>query len=214
MCMQEDFIVALRSFFKVEEIGGKSLRNFDEILQALEKEHSGPEVEWKKLFEEDREFNQGEFAECIRDQFLKERIEFIDELGVALYEEINNQDTCTEGDIVRAILLVDPEISEKEAEAAVSRIFPTGVDSLKVQHVMKSLSGGMLKGSSEIIEVKNLNTKQPQQKLTKSTSASGKFFDLLMSLLLPYKSWNKCILCRKYSCKEAKPYDFQGSRGC
>lgn len=44
-------------------------------MQSLDKDQPGSLVEWKKVFEEDREFNQGEFAESIRDQFLQVRVQ-------------------------------------------------------------------------------------------------------------------------------------------
>jgi hypothetical protein len=69
--LQTDFRTALFSFFRVGQPGGKSLASFDELMQALEEDQAGPNVEWKKVFEEDREFNQGEFAEATRDQFLQ-----------------------------------------------------------------------------------------------------------------------------------------------
>lgn len=37
-------------------------------------------VRYAALFEEDREGNQGEFAECIRDQFIQEREEYLAEI--------------------------------------------------------------------------------------------------------------------------------------
>jgi hypothetical protein len=75
--------------------GGKSAARFDEALQALDQDQGGDAVEWRKIFEEDREYNQGEFAECVRDQFLQERIEFCAALEAAVYEESGNEEECT-----------------------------------------------------------------------------------------------------------------------
>jgi hypothetical protein len=57
---KRDLRVALASFFKAGQPDGKHATRFDEIMQAMENEHEGEAVAWKKLFEEDREFNQGE----------------------------------------------------------------------------------------------------------------------------------------------------------
>ena len=37
----------------------KTLARFDELMQCLDTDQPGPTVETKKIFEEDREFNQG-----------------------------------------------------------------------------------------------------------------------------------------------------------
>ena len=37
----------------------KTLARFDELMQCLDADQPGPTVETKKIFEEDREFNQG-----------------------------------------------------------------------------------------------------------------------------------------------------------
>lgn len=142
--VQEDLAVALKSFFRVDKCGGKSLKRFDEVLQALDGDEPGPNVEWKKLFEEDREFNQGSFAECIRDQYLKERMEFIDSLGIALYEETASEDRCTREQVKRAILTVNPEFSEVSAAHESSRIFPEDVQYLENKLAMRRLSAGVL----------------------------------------------------------------------
>lgn len=142
--MQEDLAVALKSFFRVDKCGGKTLKRFDEVLQALDGDEPGPNVEWKKLFEEDREFNQGSFAECIRDQYLKERMEFIDSLGIALYEETASEDRCTREQVKRAILTVNPEFSEVSAAHESSRIFPEDVQYLENKLAMRRLSAGVL----------------------------------------------------------------------
>ena len=41
------------------------------LVQALDEDQEGDILEYGKIFEEDREFNQGEFAECLRDQWLQ-----------------------------------------------------------------------------------------------------------------------------------------------
>ena len=93
--VQCDLRIALASFFRVGLPGGKAAARFDEALQALDADQAGEVVEWKKVFEEDREYNQGEFAETVRDQFLEERIDFFADLQAALYEESGNEEDCT-----------------------------------------------------------------------------------------------------------------------
>jgi len=143
---KDDLRIALASFFRVGQPGGKDLARFDEIMQALDEDQPGSSVEWKKVFEEDREFNQGEFAETLRDQFLQERIDFFNALEVALYEEANDGDECTKAQIIRAILNTDAACTEKAAGVAASSVFGPGVESLSIVAVMKKLSRGMLRG--------------------------------------------------------------------
>ena len=50
---------ALEVYLKVGEPGGKTRERFDALMQALDADQEGPVVTYKKLFEEDREYNQG-----------------------------------------------------------------------------------------------------------------------------------------------------------
>lgn len=59
---QEDLRVALHAYFRVGLPGGKTLQRFDELMQALDEDQPGPNVQWATIFEEDREFNQGEWV--------------------------------------------------------------------------------------------------------------------------------------------------------
>lgn len=147
--MQDDLLIALSAFFRVGQPGGKTLEHFDEACQALETDQPGPSVEWKKMFEEDREFNQGEFAESIRDQFLQERIDFFSQLQTSLYEESGNDEECSKDQVIRAVLMTDPLCSEKEANMAASGVFGPGMSTMSVKAVMKKLSRGMLRGRSD-----------------------------------------------------------------
>jgi hypothetical protein len=147
---KEDLKIALTSFFRVGQPGGKALARFDEIMQALDEDQPGLTVEWKKVFEEDREFNQGEFAETLRDQFLQERIDFFGALETALYEEANNEEECTKAQIIRAIFNADPECTEKAAATAAAGVFGPGIESLSIKVVMKKLSRGMLRGGGGV----------------------------------------------------------------
>ena len=69
--LQAELRIALHAYFKVGHPGGKTMARFDQLMQGLEEDQPGSNIEWKKIFEEDREFNQGEFAETVRDQFLE-----------------------------------------------------------------------------------------------------------------------------------------------
>ena len=167
---KEDLRTALWSFFRVGQPGGKTLARFDEVMQALDTDQPENNTIWKKIFEEDREFNQGEFAECLRDQFLQERIEFFTALETALYEESGNEDECTKAQVVQAILAVDPERSEKAAAAAVGSVFFPGTDTLSIKVVMKKLSKGMLQVGS-IMEDRGSTSIRPSGK---NSVSSGK----------------------------------------
>ena len=57
-----DVAVALEAMFRVGEPGGKTRDRFDALMQALEADQDGPIIAYKSLFEEDREYNQGDFA--------------------------------------------------------------------------------------------------------------------------------------------------------
>ena len=54
-----DVMIALKNYFIVGQPGGKSLERFDTLMSALEKDQPGATIEHGKVFEEDREFNQG-----------------------------------------------------------------------------------------------------------------------------------------------------------
>jgi len=54
-----DVATALEAYLKVGEPGAKTRERFDSLMQALDADQEGPVVNYKKLFEEDREFNQG-----------------------------------------------------------------------------------------------------------------------------------------------------------
>lgn len=57
---KSDISVALEAMFKVGESGGKSRERFDALMQALDADQDGPIITYKSLFEEDREYNQGD----------------------------------------------------------------------------------------------------------------------------------------------------------
>ncbi|KAK9848176.1 hypothetical protein WJX84_010121 [Apatococcus fuscideae] len=81
--------IALETYFRVGLPGGKTLDHFDELMQALDEDQAEEKFEHKKVFEEDREFNQGSFAEAIRDQFLQERSMYFKQLEQDNRGELN-----------------------------------------------------------------------------------------------------------------------------
>jgi hypothetical protein len=71
------------------------------------------------LFSEDREFNQGPFAECLRDQYLQERQEWIDELDLKVQSiaAANSDSTlASKAQVVDAIKGIDKGKSKKEID--------------------------------------------------------------------------------------------------
>ena len=54
-----DVVLALEGMFKVGEPGGKTRERFDALIQALDADEAGPMLNYKTVFEEDREYNQG-----------------------------------------------------------------------------------------------------------------------------------------------------------
>ncbi|KAI8111630.1 hypothetical protein M9435_004130 [Picochlorum sp. BPE23] len=141
MIPKSDLTVALRSFFRVGSPGGKSEKRFEDILHCLEKDQPGTHVEWAKLFEEDREYNQGDFAECIRDQFLSERVELYDAICVALYEECGEDEFCNHHQVATALMVGHPSMKEKDALLHASRIFDNAEsDQMAVKAILRHLS--------------------------------------------------------------------------
>ena len=59
---KSDLRIALDTYFRVGQVGGKTLDHFDGLMQALDEDQTEEKFEHKKLFEEDREFNQGNIA--------------------------------------------------------------------------------------------------------------------------------------------------------
>lgn len=51
--------IALGSFFRVGESGGKNGDRFDELIKCLQEDQPGDKIEHRKVFAEDRDFNQG-----------------------------------------------------------------------------------------------------------------------------------------------------------
>lgn len=128
-------------------------------------------MEWRKVFEEDREFNQGEFAECVRDQFLIEREELYDSIGVALYEECGEDVTCTCSQLAAALIVARPTLDEKAQKCASALFRELGEEELKISVALKYLSERSLESNEEEL---HQNSERKQQKPDKLGFAGGK----------------------------------------
>eukprot|EP00854_Cymbomonas_tetramitiformis_P010900 gene10900-12897_t len=111
---------ALRSFFP-----HKTSDRLKELYKALDKDQPGKEVDYATLFEEDREYNQGEFAETVRDQQLEERLEYLDELEEAFYDYGDDQGFLDIDAVERAFKKVDKSINKDQLKMYVDRCFLT-----------------------------------------------------------------------------------------
>ena len=168
---QEELSIALRAFFRVGKLDGKSEKRFEEALHALDVDHPGCQVEWRKIFEEDREFNQGEFAECVRYQFLSEREELYDAIGVALYEECGEDTTCSCSQVEAALIVARPTLGEKAQKCAAALFQELGEDKLKISVALKYLSDRSLESSEEEL---HQGIQRKQQKSDKPGLVGGK----------------------------------------
>jgi len=160
---KSDVRTALRAYFRVGQPGGKTEARFDAMMQALDavsgggesdgggRGKEGKEKEGKEkdvvlhatLFAEDREFNQGEFAETVRDQALSERLEFFAELEAALVEQAGGATShVTRAHVAAALGLVDPTLTAAQAWDRANAAFEPGVAASGVEIVMRSLKAG------------------------------------------------------------------------
>jgi hypothetical protein len=157
---KDELIIALRAFFKVGKLDGKSEDMFRDALGALESDQPGTLVEWRKVFEEDREFNQGAFAECIREQFLTERKHLNDAVAVSLYvacggtggegDGTDDGDAgtrelrCTREQFAQALMDALPLLRDEEADMHASKVFEDEADEILVKKALKVLGEGNL----------------------------------------------------------------------
>eukprot|EP00884_Botryococcus_braunii_P012883 jgi/Botrbrau1/21596/Bobra.43_1s0006.1 len=136
---------ALEAFFRVGEPGGKMADRFDALMQALDEDQEGQMVKYGKLFEEDREYNQGEFAEAVREQAVTERAEYFVNLQMALSEVAGYESEASRAHIVAALQKLDPDISDRQAWALANGSFPPGEEKLPIPVIMKRLKAGAIK---------------------------------------------------------------------
>eukprot|EP00753_Platysulcus_tardus_P003422 PLAT12454.13.p1 GENE.PLAT12454.13~~PLAT12454.13.p1 ORF type:complete len:1222 (-),score=621.41 PLAT12454.13:105-3770(-) len=112
----------LHSFFPI-----KRKDRMSELEQALFAETEGPEVAYMELFEENVDGDQGEFCETLREQYLDEVLEYVEELVRAIrakQEALGDPaDGLTCGDYREALLSVDPEKPSRSIMADLRRGF-------------------------------------------------------------------------------------------
>ncbi|EFJ41312.1 hypothetical protein VOLCADRAFT_98724 [Volvox carteri f. nagariensis] len=90
--LQADLIHMLAGPFRLEGVTAgffpyKSRARFEELLEALDTEWSGSEtIMYRRLFDADRDLNQGVFAETIRTQHIEERLEALQAIEDALVD--------------------------------------------------------------------------------------------------------------------------------
>ena len=141
-CSKEELRSALLSFFSVGHPNGKQKSRFEELWGKLCDEQSGTIVQYKKLFQEDEDFNQGPFMECVREQTLKERIEYFKEIENVLYEETGYDEKCNEEQVRVAILSATPDLSKLELRKRLQTCFPKGVEITTVSLAVSALKRG------------------------------------------------------------------------
>ena len=125
-----DVRTALRTYWRVGAPGGKMEARFDALAQSLDAvapPSDGP-VPLASLFAEDREFNQGEFAEAVRDQALAERLEFFGEVEAALTAQagVVVETPVTRAHAAAALAAVDGALTPAAAWDAANAAFAPG----------------------------------------------------------------------------------------
>jgi hypothetical protein len=102
--LKSEILKGLRELFPL-----KTEENFRRLIVCLNKDFPGLYVDFVQLFEEDEDYNQREFVEEIRHQFVVEREELIEELEESVIEhDANNDGSITLTEIHSAIMHVDP----------------------------------------------------------------------------------------------------------
>lgn len=132
---KEDAKQAMRSFFV-----DKTPERLEEVINALDEACPGNSVDYTMLFAEDREFNQGPFAECIRDQFLEERLEQFENLEKAIYECADYEFSCTAEHVETASERIFGKALGKQEIATAMQ----GREHAKITSVMEILRRGVL----------------------------------------------------------------------
>jgi hypothetical protein len=157
---------ALRAYYRVGSPGGKTAPRFDALLQALDAVAAGGpaiRVLHASLFAEDREYNQGEFAEAVRDQALAERLEFFGEVERALAARVAGREgggsggggpatttpvslstaVVSRADVAAALQACDAGLSSKAAWDRANDAFEPGVVNAPGDALMLRLRAGM-----------------------------------------------------------------------
>ena len=97
--------VLKKRFFKEIELlfSHKDEESLTQLRVSLEQDRPGEWVQYELLFEEDREGNQGSFAEELRDQHLSERQELIRQIDEALTAVAGEEEKVTAAQAAKAL---------------------------------------------------------------------------------------------------------------
>jgi len=149
---------ALRKWFP-----SKSDIRFNKLKRCLSKEDAakGNTVHYVHLFAEDKDFNQGPFAEMVRDQHADERSEYLSDLELALEEQAGRSGVdVTASQCLDGIREMDPKKPQKARESYVLRGFrlpkstKIPLDSkISVETFLVNLSRGVVKTHSKRDEI-------------------------------------------------------------
>jgi len=133
-------------------------KNRDMILElksALEKQFKEDPVEYGRLFDEDANGDQGEFAEALRTQYFEDRERFANEIEQALYNiDVKKTGYICAEHIRMAVMQVDLNKPVSDIDSYLERGFGLSLDKIKpdseipISLFLKRLNKGVLKRSS------------------------------------------------------------------
>eukprot|EP00474_Spongospora_subterranea_P011161 CRZ11619.1 hypothetical protein [Spongospora subterranea] len=116
-----------KMFVKVllKQFPEKTMARMRFLVKAIEAESMfGNHVDYGKLFEENRDGDQGPFAEALRDQYLTEIIEYYQDLRHALEEIGREKEAKLSPEQIRvALRLVDKKIPRREIDRILEDVF-------------------------------------------------------------------------------------------
>jgi len=157
---------AMRKWFPL-----KTDVRFNKLKRTLNKEDAaqGPVVRYTHLFQEDKDMNQGPFAEMVRDQHLEEREEYLQDIEEALLERAKGKtpedkkvspSTCTE-----VFMTIDPKKTDRAREVYIRAGFALGkgekldIDPerlISVSDFVENVSRGVVKTSTKRDEIESV----------------------------------------------------------
>jgi len=112
----------------------KADERFDELVEALDEQCPGDgPIQWATLLEEDRQGDQGPFAEAMRDQDLQERQEYFEDIEEALLVCASKKDEpppkeLTAKEVRSALNAMDDGLTMGLGEKQLDRIMAVGYD--------------------------------------------------------------------------------------
>ena len=141
-----DVIKAVRDFFSA-----KCDADFEDLLTALDNEQAGDWVEYKQLFVENREGNETEFVETIREQYMEERKRFLEMLD----ERLADSHRLKLSELRAIVKELDPDRSAQDVNRLLAKGFSEASKDLKKDRVvnvdewMKKIRWGVLKRTTK-----------------------------------------------------------------